>query len=57
MSGSKHYSASVQVIAEGEARCRLIWIIDILPTSLRPTSRGRRKEAVAAIHRAFPPVT
>ena len=39
----KHYSASVQVIAEGEARCRLVWIIDILPTSLRLTSRGRRR--------------
>ena len=50
----KHYSASVQVIAEGEARCRLVWIIDILPNELAAYVQGQTKEAVAAIHRAFP---
>ena len=50
----KHYSASVQVIAEGEARCRLIWIIDMLPNELAPYVQGQTKDAVAAIHRAFP---
>ena len=49
-----HYSASVQVIAEGEARCRLVWIIDILPNELAAYVQGQTKEAVAAIHRAFP---
>ena len=51
----KHYSASVQVIAEGEARCRLVWIIDMLPNELAPYVQGQTGEAVAAIHRAFPP--
>ncbi|MGY3428373.1 hypothetical protein ACVWZW_008877 [Bradyrhizobium sp. F1.13.4] len=50
----KHYSASVQVIAEGEARCRLVWIIDMLPNELAPYVQGQTKDAVAAIHRAFP---
>ena len=51
----KHYSASVQVIAEGEARCRLVWIIDMLPNELAPYVRGQTKEAVIAMHKAFPP--
>ena len=32
----KHYSASVQVIADGEARSRLIWIVDVLPNEIAP---------------------
>jgi hypothetical protein len=51
----KHYSASVQVIAEGEARCRLVWIIDMLPNEVAPYVQGQTKDAVAAIHRAFLP--
>src|SRR6267154_5973225 len=27
----KQHSASVQVVADGEARSRLIWIVDVLP--------------------------
>lgn len=50
----KHYSASVQVIAAGETRCRLVWIIDMLPNELAPYIQGQTKEAVAALHRAFP---
>ena len=51
----KHYSASVQVIADGETRCRLVWTIDMLPKELAPYVQGQTKEAVVAIHRAFPP--
>ena len=29
-----HYSASVQVIADGENRSRLIWIVDVLPNTV-----------------------
>lgn len=50
----KHYSASVQVIADGEASCRLVWIIDMLPNELAPYVQGQTREAVAAMHRAFP---
>ena len=52
-----HYSASVQVIAEGETRCRLVWTIDMLPNGLAPYVQGQTKEAVAAMHRAFPTPT
>ena len=31
-----HYSASVQVIADGENRSRLIWIVDVLPHEIAP---------------------
>lgn len=51
----KHYSASVQVIAEGEHKSRLVWIIDMLPNELAAYVQGQTKEAVVAMHRAFPP--
>ncbi|MBR0829153.1 SRPBCC family protein [Bradyrhizobium manausense] len=51
----KHYSASVQVIAEGETKCRLLWTIDMLPNELAPYVEGQTKEAVIAMHKAFPP--
>ncbi|MDN3279204.1 SRPBCC family protein [Frankia sp. RB7] len=50
----KHYSASVQVIADGEASCRLVWIIDMLPNELAAYVQGQTKEAVTAMHKAFP---
>ncbi|MDD1519524.1 MULTISPECIES: SRPBCC family protein [Bradyrhizobium] len=50
----RHYSASVQVVAEGETSCRLIWIIDMLPNELAPYVQGQTKEAVTAMHKAFP---
>jgi len=51
----KHYSASVQVIADGEAKCRLVWTIDMLPNELAPYVEEQTKLAVLAMHRAFPP--
>ncbi|MCK1547278.1 SRPBCC family protein [Bradyrhizobium sp. 147] len=51
----KHYSACVQVIAEGETRCRLVWTIDMLPNELASYVQGQTSEAVIALHKAFPP--
>lgn len=51
----KHYSASVQVIAEGDKACRVVWIIDMLPNELAAYVQAQTRDAVAAIHRAFPP--
>ncbi len=51
----KHYSASVQVIAEGATACRLVWTIDMLPNELAAYVEGQTKDAVRAIHKAFPP--
>ena len=49
-----HYSASVQVIAEGERQCRLVWIIDMLPNELAAYVQEQTKAAVIAMHKAFP---
>src|SRR5437667_11627001 len=32
----KQHSASVQVLADGDARTRLVWIVDVLPHELGP---------------------
>lgn len=50
-----HYSASVQVIADGEAKCRMVWIIDMLPNELAAYVQEQTKSAVIALQRAFPP--
>jgi polyketide cyclase/dehydrase/lipid transport protein len=50
-----HYSASVQVIADGAGSSRLVWIIDMLPNELAAYVEGQTREAVVAIHKAFPP--
>jgi polyketide cyclase/dehydrase/lipid transport protein len=31
-----HYSASVQVFADGETRSRMVWIVDVLPNAIAP---------------------
>ncbi|WP_426421409.1 SRPBCC family protein [Bradyrhizobium genosp. A] len=49
-----HYSASVQVITDGEAQCRLVWIIDMLPNELAGYVQEQTKAAVIAMHKAFP---
>ncbi|TYO65774.1 SRPBCC family protein [Bradyrhizobium hipponense] len=50
-----HYSASVQVIAESDGKCRLVWIIDMLPNELAPYVQAQTEDAVIAMHKAFPP--
>ena len=52
----KHYSASVQVIAEADDKSRMLWTIDMLPNDLAAYVEGQTREAVMALHRAFPPV-
>jgi len=49
----KQHSASVQVIADGEARCRLVWIVDVLPHEIAPYIDGQMDLAAAAMQRAF----
>jgi len=40
-----HYNASVQVVAENERRCRLIWIVDVLPNEIEGYIRRQMDEA------------
>ncbi|PIS99667.1 polyketide cyclase [Bradyrhizobium nitroreducens] len=51
----KHYSASVQVIADGERTSRLVWIIDMLPNELAAYVEEQTRQAETALHKAFPP--
>ena len=49
----KHYNASVQIIADGEARSRLIWIIDLLPDDIAPYIAGQMDQAAPAMQKAL----
>lgn len=48
-----HYSASVQVLADGEARSRLIWIVDVLPNAIAPYIEGQMDLGALAIQKAL----
>ena len=49
----KHHNASVQVIADGEARARLIWIVDLLPNEIAPYIAGQMDQAALAMQKAL----
>ena len=49
----KHYNASVQVTADGEARSRLIWIVDLLPNDIAPYIAGQMDQAAPAMQKAL----
>jgi hypothetical protein len=49
----KQHSASVQVLADGEARARLIWIVDVLPGEVAPYIDGQMDQAALAMQRAM----
>jgi hypothetical protein len=47
------HSASVQVLADGESRCRLVWIVDVLPRAIAGYIAAQIDEAALAMRRAF----
>ena len=49
----KHYSASVQIIPDGEARTRMIWIVDVLPNEIAPYIAGQMDLSVLAMQRTL----
>ena len=49
----KQHSASVQVIADGDTRCRVIWIVDVLPHEIAPYISGQMDAGAAAMQRAL----
>ena len=49
----KHYSASVQVFADADARSRVVWIIDVLPNEIAPYIDGQMDEGVHAMQKAL----
>jgi hypothetical protein len=49
----KQHSASVQVTADGEARARLIWIVDVLPSEIAPYIDGQMDQAALAMQKTL----
>jgi hypothetical protein len=49
----KQHSASVQVTADGEARARLIWIVDVLPNEIAAYIDAQMDQAALAMQKAL----
>jgi Polyketide cyclase / dehydrase and lipid transport len=48
-----HHNASFQVVREGKARCRLVWITDLLPDTMADLVGGFVDQGCAAIKRTL----
>ena len=48
-----HYSASAQVMADGGAGSRLVWIVDVLPNEIAPYIEGQMDQGVLAMQKAL----
>jgi Polyketide cyclase / dehydrase and lipid transport len=49
----KQHSASVQVVTDSERRCRLVWIVDVLPHDIAPYMNAQMDLAAQAMQNAF----
>jgi carbon monoxide dehydrogenase subunit G len=49
----KQHSASVQVLADGERRTRLIWTVDLLPNEIAPYIASQMDQAALAIQKSL----
>jgi hypothetical protein len=49
----KHHHATMQVFADGESRCRLEWITDLLPNELAPTIGGMVEQGSAVMKKTL----
>jgi hypothetical protein len=49
----KQHSASVQVIADGDGRSRLLWTVDVLPHEIRPYMNAQMDQAALAMQQAL----
>jgi hypothetical protein len=47
----KQHSASVQVFADGDARSRLVWIVDVLPNEIAPYMDAQMDQAALAMQK------
>jgi uncharacterized protein YndB with AHSA1/START domain len=48
----EHHNGSIQLFPEG-AKCRLVWIADILPDELAPAIRGMMKQGMDAMKKTL----
>jgi carbon monoxide dehydrogenase subunit G len=44
-----HHNASAQVFAEGNGRCRFVWIADLLPNEVAPAIAAMIEQGIAVI--------
>ena len=47
------HSASIQIIAEGDDRCRMIWITDVLPHEIAPYISAQMDQGALAVQAAL----
>ena len=47
------HSASAQVVPDGEARCRFVWITDVLPHEIAPYVSTQMNAGAAAMQKAL----
>jgi hypothetical protein len=47
------HSASAQVVADGDIRCRVIWITDVLPHEIAPYIDSQMDAGAAAMQKAL----
>ena len=49
----RQHSASVQIIPDGDARTRLVWIVDVLPNDIAPYIDAQMDQAALAMQKAL----
>ena len=49
----KYYTASIQILTDGEASTRMIWIVDVLPNEIAPYISGQMDLGVLAMQKAL----
>jgi polyketide cyclase/dehydrase/lipid transport protein len=49
----KQHSASVQIVADGDLRCRMIWIVDLLPNEIAPYISSQMDLGATAMQKAL----
>jgi len=49
----KQHSASVLVVADGDARCRVLWTADLLPHEIAPYISSQMDKGAAAMQKAL----
>ncbi len=48
---ASHHNASIQVFADGPARCRVVWTTDVLPDALQPGIAALMEQGAAVMQR------
>ena len=47
------HSASIEIVADGDSRCRMIWLTDVLPHEIAPYIRAQMDQGALAVQAAF----